>query len=285
MRWTPRLRTVLLIVNVVILAMPLAAIAGLQIYDSELVRQTEAELIAQGAFVDAAYRNALLEELTHTSGSSEDHGRPAQHAIEMVDGKFIPVAPRLDISKERVRPPAPDPTAAVAAPSAITLAAGARVEKVLKEAQRITFAGIRVVDVDGTIVASTGENQRGRAVADHEEVRRALAGEFVSILRQRISASPLPPLESISRRTKIRVFVAMPVLIDDRVVGAVVLSRTPMSMTKALYDNRLVFMAMLMSLLGGVALITLLTAVTIRRPIRALSSRLAAFRTTRPRER
>lgn len=269
MKWTPRLRTVLLIVNIVILAMPLVAIGALRIYESELVRQTEAELIAQGAFVEATYRGALLSELDARGERVDEYGAPATAEIKMVDGKFIPFAPNLDLSDERVRPPAPDPVKPRQPPPPIPTVAGDRLSTILHEAQRITFAGIRVVDADGTIVASTG-GQIGWSVSQHEEVRRALTGEFVSLLRARISDNPQPPLESISRRTKVRVFVAMPILVDDRVVGAVVLSRTPMSFAKALYENRVLFFAMLAALLAGVALITILTLFTIRRPIKAL---------------
>lgn len=281
MSWTPRLRTVLWIVNVVILAMPLGAIAALRIYDSELVRQTEAELIAQGAFVEATYRNALLDELDRRGEPIAPHAIPAQATIETVDGKFIPVVPRLDVTAESIRPPAPDPIKAAVHTAEATLAAGARLQTILKEAQRITFAGIRVVDVQGTIVASTGDQQRGRSVAHHEEIQRALTGEFVSLLRERISEHPQPSLDSISRRTRVRVFVAMPVFIDERVVGAVVLSRTPLSISKALYDNRFVWLTMLLVLLAGVALITTLTLVTIQRPIRALIQQTRRIATER----
>lgn len=269
MKWTPRLRTVLLIVNIVILAMPLVTIGALRIYDSELVRQTEAELIAQGAFVESTYRSLLLTELAHVGEDPTTYGRPAVAPIKTVDGKFLPVAPHLDINTERFRPPAPDPVAATHPATDPARAAGGRLETILTEAQRITFAGIRVVDQNGTIIASTA-GEHGLSIAEHEEIERALRGEFVSILRRRISTSPSPPLESISRRTKVRVFVAMPVLVGNRVVGAVVLSRTPMSIAKALYENRDVWLGMLLTLLAGVALITTLTLVTIQRPIRAL---------------
>ena len=60
MAWRPRLRTILLIVNLVILALPLGGIWVLRIYESALIRQTESELIAQGAFVAASYRAILM---------------------------------------------------------------------------------------------------------------------------------------------------------------------------------------------------------------------------------
>ena len=66
MAWRPRLRTVLVIVNIVILTLPLGGIAVLRLYESALVRQTESELIAQGAFVAATYKATLARTLTNT---------------------------------------------------------------------------------------------------------------------------------------------------------------------------------------------------------------------------
>ncbi len=118
-------------------------------------------------------------------------------------------------------------------------------------------------------MASTA-GESGVSIASHEEIRRALRGEFVSVLRERTSDTKRPPLDSMSRGTKVRVFVAMPILVDGHVTGAVVLSRTPMGVAKAVYQNRAVFLAMLLSLLLGVTLVTLLTVFTIRQPIKAL---------------
>ena len=45
----PRLRTLLLASNLVILALPLSGLWALRLYESALVRQTESELRAQAA--------------------------------------------------------------------------------------------------------------------------------------------------------------------------------------------------------------------------------------------
>ncbi len=63
MKWKPRLRTVLLAVNLFVLILPLAGIQVLRLYESALISRTESELIAQVALVRAAFRDALLREL------------------------------------------------------------------------------------------------------------------------------------------------------------------------------------------------------------------------------
>lgn len=271
MTWTPRLRTVLLLVNVIILAMPLGAIAALRIYDSELIRQTEVELIAQGAFVQATFAEAIRREVEAGDLFIGALGRLPETTLPLIDEQFIPLEPRLDANDEDVLPPGPDPIPASAPPHPAARRAGETLEPILTQAKQITFAGIRVVDADGTVVASTA-GEHDISIHDYDEVQKALSGEFVSVLRRRELNSPQPALDSISRGTNVRVFVAMPVLVEEHVVGAVLLSRTPVSITKALYQRRYVLGGMLAVLLFGVLLITRLTAVTIQRPLRALLS-------------
>ena len=47
MKWRPRLRTLLLVANLVLLTLPLAGVWLLRIYESALIRQTESELTAR----------------------------------------------------------------------------------------------------------------------------------------------------------------------------------------------------------------------------------------------
>jgi hypothetical protein len=90
-----------------------------------------------------------------------------------------------------------------------------------------------IVDHQGIVVA-TSRGELGLSLAHREEVVRALAGERVRILRVRISDEPAPPLEAVSRGNRVRLFVALPVVHAGRVLGAVVLSRTPVELQKAL---------------------------------------------------
>ena len=54
----PRLRTILLLTYVLVLAIPLGGVSLLRLYDSMLIRGTESELIVQGAALAALYRAA-----------------------------------------------------------------------------------------------------------------------------------------------------------------------------------------------------------------------------------
>ncbi len=252
----PRLRTLLFAVNVVILALPLGGITVLRLYESALVRQTESELIGQAAFLVAAVRAAL----------DRAAGSPAAAAPP---GNWQPRGASLDLAIDEVRPPAPAALEAPEPADPAVVAAGRDVLPIMREAQVVTLAAIRVVDRNAVVVASTGEDL-GRSIAHFEEIERSLRGETVSLLRERISDEPEPPLASISRGTGIRVFVAMPVADDGGVVGAVLLSRTPRSITQTLYGKRTEIALGALALGVVVAVLTAFTALTIARPLSRL---------------
>src|ERR1051325_9183163 len=60
-RRLPRIRTLLLATYLTVLLLPVAGIGILRLYESALLRQTEAELLAQAAVLAAAYRTAWLQ--------------------------------------------------------------------------------------------------------------------------------------------------------------------------------------------------------------------------------
>ncbi|WP_420467157.1 sensor histidine kinase [Panacagrimonas sp.] len=263
----PRLSTVLILIHLVILLLPLGGIAVLRVYESALIRQTESELIAQGVFISATYRTLLADG----PALPADYGVPRRHVEPRADpdGPWRPRLVSLDLATDPVLPPPPEPQPGTIAPDAIAAAVGAQIEPILRDAQVITLAGIRVLDVHGTIVATTG-GDLGLSMAALPEAQRALAGEYVSLMRQRGSQRPPPPLDSISRGARIRVAVAVPILADDRVIGAVTLLRTPGNIWQALRGKRRELAwagaALLLTVLG----LSLLTAVTIGRPVRAV---------------
>ena len=272
-----RLRTILLLINLIVLVLPLGGIFVLRIYESALVRQTESELIAQGAFVSATYRSLAMR----LTARHDPHGHAADDAAEGVPLLYQPPAgdedgpwrlrnPRLDLATDVVLPPPPPALGAAAAdPLAVTI--GRELNPILRDAQSYTLSGIRVVDFNGIVVASTGEgDELGRSLLNREEVVRALRGEPVSVLRRR-SSEVLPlPLDSISRGAHIRVFVVQPIVRGDRVLGAVVLVRTPANLKQALLGKRTALLHAGLILLAVVLALSLLTSLTISRPVHAL---------------
>lgn len=98
-----------------------------------------------------------------------------------------------------------------------------------------TRSGIEVTDTRGVVVATSG-SELGQDLSDERHVRRALAGVANKAVKPRPAPSRAQPLSSESRRARVRVFVAQPVVVDGDVVGAIVISRTPREELQAFYQ-------------------------------------------------
>lgn len=268
MSWKPRLGTILLIINLGILLLPLGGISVLRLYESELVRRTESELISQGSLIGAAYREELLRIAAENSGTATvtSYGIPAKTRPSRSDPseKYHPITARLNLPDEKIHPPAPAAVAADTSIDPVALEAGSRVSAIMRSSTDNTLVGVRVVDLNGTVVATTGE-EHNLSLLSREEVRRALNGEYVSLLRERLDRD-----SSVRRGSLVRVFVGMPIIHEGRVLGAVILSRTPLDLGKALYLVRGQLGVAAAVLLGLVVVITILTSVMVNRPLRAL---------------
>jgi signal transduction histidine kinase len=264
-RWRPRLATVVVAILIVVMALPLVGLFFFRLYENQLIRQTEGELIAQGAVVAAVYA-----DLVRAAGIPPDKlgaGMPAVR--DNTNYPYQPIEPRLDLASDYVMPTRPAALPATTDPAFAAI--GARLSGILDEAQRTTLAGFRLLDPHGVVIA--GGDEVGQSLGAVEEVRQALSGSYASELRLRIPDQPPPPLYSVSRGTKVRVFVALPVELDGRVAGVVYLSRTPNNIVKHLYGERGKVTLAAIAIVGGTLLIALVFIRTVSRPIYALIDR------------
>ncbi|MFU8803840.1 MAG: ATP-binding protein [Bradymonadaceae bacterium] len=269
----PRQRTILLIVNLLVLVIPLAGIGVLRIYETELLRRTEAELISQVALIEAQYREALRQEIDDAglTASLGTYGLAVEVKWpENVEAMFRPIPIDIDLSREVVHPAQTDPEPPRGAIDPLARRVGARHEAMLLDAQKVTLSGMRIMDTRGNVVASTSPSERHMSVFHHAEVQRALDGEVAKILRRRRVIPEAPTMTGLSRDASLRIFIAIPVVLDGRVVGAVAAWRTPISLLKGIYDNRLIFGGLLALILLAALTVTGLTSFYIGRPIRHL---------------
>ena len=269
----PRLKLhyLLLAVNLTVLWLPLLGLEALRLYDSALVRQTESELIAQAAFVAASYR-AALSRLAPQTATDPGYGLPLAspwRERQARETRWRPRPAHLDLAEDAIHPPPPDTVASTDPVDPHAQAVGQELQTLLVDAQVMTLAGIAVVDARGTVVATTGPSL-GRSLTAFEEVRRALSGEPVSLLRQRVPDAPPPAIDSISRGTLLRVFVAAPILRDQRIVAAVLLWRTPASLSQVLHGKRYHLLLAMGLLLATVIVMSVLTSFAVVRPLRRL---------------
>jgi signal transduction histidine kinase len=213
-----RLRTILFLTLLFVAALPGVGAVFLRVYENTLVQQTEAELIAEGAVLAAAYRNAWPEPLPPPSEA-------LQPQPPTIDLRAMPVLPAQPAWNEPGRPPVPQ-----------ALAAGIKVEPIARDAFRTTLAATRILDSNGIVVLG-GDDVR-KSYAGLPEVRRAMAGQTGTVLRRRGDYEPHYALEWLSRASDIRVHYTRPIEAGGRVIGVLMLSRSPRGLFVGLYQDR-----------------------------------------------
>ena len=251
-RWPAlRLRTLLFAALLFVAALPGVGAVFLRVYENTLVQQTEAELIAQSAALGAAYRVAWPEPLP-----------PPPDRLE-------PQRPTIDLNAMTALPPQPDWRDAVRLAEAPARIAGFRIAPVARETARTTLASIRVLDGHGIVVLGRGDLRK--SYAHLPEVRAAMRGATRTVLRENELYQARYPLEWLSRAATIRVHYVRPIEAGGRVIGIMMLSRSPRGLFVGLYQDRgkialgvaLIFVTLL--ILAG------LLSRGIARPIEALS--------------
>ncbi|MEC8154182.1 MAG: ATP-binding protein [Pseudomonadota bacterium] len=255
----PRLSTLLLAVNLILLIAPLSGVFAMRLYESALLRQTESALLSQTAFIAASYRAALERNRTSSlDGGGLSHPVDPAFEIDSVEGEpWRPRPPVLDLARDKPLPPAPPPRRTPSPTHWLSEAVGKDISPVIVEAHHFTLSSIRVLDHRGTIVASTAENV-GQSVAHLPEVERALRGEIVSLLREKEEfAEGQRGFNAFERSSGIRVHVAAPIILDNRVVGGVLLGRTPSTLRNALRSKVRIF------IVGGVLLVVMAMALSL----------------------
>ncbi|MGN6374531.1 MAG: HAMP domain-containing sensor histidine kinase [Sphingomonas sp.] len=246
------LRTILFGTLLFVAALPGVAALTLRVYENTIVQQTEAELIAQSAVLAATYRVDWL------GGASDRAGAPLAPEPPTIDLRTMPILPPQPRGVEGV---APDAHAARVARAMLPVAS---------DAAAVTLAATRILDARGTVVL--GRDDVARNLAALPEVRAAMRGHSATVLRHRTDREPHRWVEMISRTWGVRLHHARPVLLHGRVIGIVLLSRTPRGLFLGLYQDR-------GKIIVGVALILLVLLVLagllsrgIARPIAALGA-------------
>lgn len=245
------LRTILFGTLLFVAALPGVAALSLRVYENTIVQQTEAELIAQSAVLAAAYRVDWLG------------GRP-----DTARRMLAPEPPTIDLRSMPVLPP--QPAAQPGPPPDRHAAAVARILlPVANDAASVTLAATRLLDARGTVIV--GRTDTGLSYAGLPEVQTALAGRSATVLRRRADMPPHPWLALVSRAWGVRVHHARPVLLDGRVIGVVLLSRSPRGLFLGLYQDRGKILVGIALIFGVLVVLAGLLSRGIARPIDALA--------------
>ena len=214
-----RLRTLLFLTLLLVAALPGIGAVFLRVYENTLVQQTEAELIAQGAALAGAYRAAWPEPFT-----------------DPPPGPLRPERPTIDLRSMPVLAAQPDARPSLRRADPAAARAAAAVKPVVIDTARSTLASIRLMDSRGTVVL--GRADVGRSYLHLPEVAAAALGQTRTALRERGDYRPRYALEWLSRASSIRVHYARPILAGGKVVGILMLSRSPRGLFLGIYQDR-----------------------------------------------
>ncbi len=260
----------LLGVNAFVLLVPILALVLLGIYDTHLIRVTERRLISESVLVGEVWRDRVLEASGRSPRDAGDSRPPG-----VGGARFHPVEPAL-VAADRVLPPEPDIERVAATTDGPAWRAGRAIKPLLDRAKLVNLSAVRVTDDRGCVVASTG-SQLGLCLGELPEVKAALGGRYGAVKRQRFSDEPAPPLAGISRRGTVRVYSAMPVFSDGRVLGVVRVSRTSVDPVEALWTHRSILLAALLASIVLTTAVSWFFARAIIRPVREITATAEAI--------
>ncbi|MBL0967744.1 MAG: HAMP domain-containing histidine kinase [Brevundimonas sp.] len=239
--------------------MPGLSAIFLRVYENTLVRQTEAELVAQTAVLAAAAETMWPGSRMPSAPPPETRDAP---------GYYQPEPATIDLGSTPVLPARPEarPTTTAADPDAVAVAA--RVEPIAAEASRTTLASIILLDRQG--IALNGY-ARGGAWGDLPEVQTALSGRPETVLRRNASYRQRYSMEWVSRASALRIHHARPIVVNGQVEGVVLTSRSPRALFRGMYQDRIKIGLGIVGTLGFLAFLAVLVSRGIAGPIEALS--------------
>jgi signal transduction histidine kinase len=140
---------------------------------------------------------------------------------------------------------------------------------IIDQTVRTTLAAVVMLDRQGIVVRGAG---LGGDYSNLREVRAALDGAPQTVLRRNGAYHPRYSLEWLSRASALRLHYARPILVDGKIVGALLFSRSPRALFRGLYEDLgkiALGAAIIVALLFGLAG---LVSRGITRPIEALSA-------------
>lgn len=260
-----RLRTILLGVLLFVAALPGVGAVFLRVYENTLVRQTEAEMVAQGATLVAAAGGRFPKAERKTAAPT---GRSQEYDEEQPDGYFLPEPPSLDLSRDTILPERPAPMAAKQPVDAAAMAMAARLIPLFEQTQRTTLASILLMDANGTVLNG---RWKGQSYARLPEVQAAQAGRRAMLLRRNASYQPQSLFSWLSRAAAVRIHHARPIVIDGQVAGVILLSRSSRSLFKGLYQDWGKITLGIVVIFATLVFLSLLLHRAIAKPIEALS--------------
>ncbi|GAB5447893.1 ATP-binding protein [Gymnodinialimonas sp.] len=264
-KWRPGLWAVILVVLGLVLCLPIAGLFLFRFYANQLVQQTEESLLMQAAVLTAAYEQLYREAAD----------LPDTPTVLPAERSFQPLFPSVTMNPQAILSPRPDALAATQAVGPVYAEIGPQLSRMALRAQEQTLAGYRFLDRHGTVIGGSAE---GGAYLGHvNEVALALNGEVASVARTRVRETGERALYTLSQGSRVRIFVAMPAMVGEDIIGVVYLSRTPNHIFRFLYGERWNLVQAAAFVLLSTGLIGFVFWRFVSQPLRALIRRTDAM--------
>ncbi|MEX2519023.1 MAG: HAMP domain-containing sensor histidine kinase [Paracoccaceae bacterium] len=245
-------------------ATPMVGLFFFRVFENQLIRKTEAELIAQSAALAAAmHQDAAILPIELLGALAPEEVKAGYLAA------FAPTGASLDLASDPVSPPrAP----ALPAPPAAAgyRAIGALMEPLIEETRLRTLAGLQALDPHGVVLTGA---EAGLSLAHVPEVAEAMEGRLARQLRTRLRARPTPLVYYLTKGASLRVFTAFPVIDRGRVAGVIYASRTPAHVLQVAYAERRSLALAALATLIAISALAFVATRAITGPIRALTRR------------
>jgi signal transduction histidine kinase len=264
-KWRPPMIGVVMAVCGILLAVPLVAVLALQIGTNRLINETESSLLKQAAIYASAYSSAFEEATQDLGGEVPGAYLPPEMRV-FWNARTRTFQPLLNLRRDVVEAVLPD---AVPADTVLEIRyrrIAPRLGNLAENANRTTLSGVVFLDHDGVdLLAPTPVS-----FATAQEVQDALAGNVGAALRWRSGTEERHSLLSFIRGTGFRVLISYPVIFQNRVIGAIYISRTPQDLGTVLTEDGVAFLLLALATTAGALLVGALLLRTMLRPITAL---------------
>lgn len=263
-----RLRTILFSTLLFVAALPGFGAIFLRVYENALVRRTEAELVAQGAALAASAAiiwKGVAAPLAQPAGRIRYHDRMTE----------------VDLRSSPILPPRPSASPTGDRPDGAAIAIARQMMPAFAETKLTTLSSILFLDRRGIVLNG---REGGRSLAALPEIRAALEGHAVTVLRE--NAGTRYSFEWLSRAASIRLHHARPIVVDGKVVGVLLVSRSPRALFLGLYEDRGKIALGVVSIFLLLIFLSAVLSRAIVRPIEGLSQatrELASGRRVEPR--
>ncbi|KQN04249.1 histidine kinase [Sphingobium sp. Leaf26] len=250
-----RLRTVLLGTLLFVAALPGLGAIFLRVYENALVRRTEAELVAQGAALAASAAVVASDTVAPDAGPTA--------AVRYHDRMT-----EVDLRASPILPPRPPALQTDEHPDGLAVGIARRMMPAFQETKLTTLSSILILDRQGLVLNG---REGGRSLAALPEIKAALAGRAVTVLRRNEGYIAPYPLTWLSRAGYIRLHHARPIRVDGQVVAVLLLSRSPRALFLGLYEDKGKIMLGVVTIFLLLLFLSAILSRAIVRPIEGLS--------------